>query len=107
MQTTTLVSNDFAYRRFRAALTFIGEYSRPQSATNHFFIARSNYIFGSIRNYVHYRDSSFNLCSQTFELKEALAKAKELANSLPGGELMLEEQDELIRLLESVRDHKR
>jgi hypothetical protein len=35
-----------------------------------------------------------------------LSKAKELVNGLPGGEMVIEEQDEIIDMLEKLRDHK-
>jgi hypothetical protein len=35
-----------------------------------------------------------------------LNKAKELVNQLPGGEMLVEEQDEIIDMLEKLRDHK-
>jgi hypothetical protein len=35
-----------------------------------------------------------------------LNKAKELVNLLPGGEMLVEEQDEIIDMLEKLRDHK-
>ena len=34
-------------------------------------------------------------------------KAKKVATELPGGELLVEEQDEIIELLEKIRDKKR
>lgn len=36
-----------------------------------------------------------------------MAQAKELANTLPGGELLIEEQEEVIDMLERLRDRKR
>jgi hypothetical protein len=35
-----------------------------------------------------------------------LITAKELVDSLPGGEMLVEEQDEVIDMLEKLRDHK-
>jgi len=46
------------------------------------------------------------LFQSTTEVKEGLAKAKRLANSLPGGELLIEEQNEVIDMLEKLRDLK-
>jgi hypothetical protein len=36
-----------------------------------------------------------------------LAQAKELVENLPGGELLIEDQDEVIQMLEALRDRKR
>ncbi|KZT09082.1 uncharacterized protein LAESUDRAFT_648182 [Laetiporus sulphureus 93-53] len=47
------------------------------------------------------------LVQATNEYKESLRQAKEAANALPGGELSLEEQDEVIDMLERLRDRKR
>ncbi|KAL5534492.1 hypothetical protein ACEPAG_954 [Sanghuangporus baumii] len=42
----------------------------------------------------------------TSAFKDSLSKAKELANTLPGGEMLIKDQDEVIAMLESVRDQK-
>ncbi|KAI0271700.1 hypothetical protein BC834DRAFT_967140 [Gloeopeniophorella convolvens] len=42
---------------------------------------------------------------QTF--RESLAHAREIAQALPGGELLVEEQDEVIAMLERLRAKKR
>ena len=34
-------------------------------------------------------------------------QAKDFAINLPGGELLIEEQDDIIQMLETLRDHKR
>ncbi|EJD55323.1 hypothetical protein AURDEDRAFT_50794 [Auricularia subglabra TFB-10046 SS5] len=47
------------------------------------------------------------LVQATNKLKERLTTAKEIAQSLPGGELTIDQQDVLIVLLERIRDHKR
>jgi len=44
---------------------------------------------------------------QTNNFKSNLAEAKRLVDSLPGGNLTLSEQDEVIELLEKLRDEKR
>ena len=44
---------------------------------------------------------------QTNDFKFSLARTKELATRLPGGELTLDEQDEIIQMLEAVRDGKK
>lgn len=44
---------------------------------------------------------------QTNDFKASLSRAKGLANALPGGELLIEEQDEVIAMLERLRDKKR
>ncbi|KAH8120469.1 hypothetical protein DFH11DRAFT_1560191 [Phellopilus nigrolimitatus] len=43
----------------------------------------------------------------TTAFKEGLAKAKELANTLPGGEMLIDEQKDVIAMLERLRDLKR
>ncbi|KAI5123748.1 hypothetical protein M0805_000340 [Coniferiporia weirii] len=43
----------------------------------------------------------------TTAFKDGLAKAKELACALPGGEMHIEEQNEVIAMLEQLRDSKR
>ncbi|KAJ7499634.1 hypothetical protein FB451DRAFT_1385322 [Mycena latifolia] len=43
----------------------------------------------------------------TNEFKSALAQAKELSAGLPGGELLLEDQAEVIEMLTELRDRKR
>ncbi|KIJ68862.1 hypothetical protein HYDPIDRAFT_81510 [Hydnomerulius pinastri MD-312] len=47
------------------------------------------------------------LLQATNDFKSTLAQAKDYANSLPGGELNAQQQDELIKMLEMLRDHKR
>ncbi|KAH7919964.1 hypothetical protein BV22DRAFT_835241 [Leucogyrophana mollusca] len=47
------------------------------------------------------------LLQSTNEFKNTLSQAKEYANTLPGGELLIEEQDEVINMLERLREHKR
>jgi hypothetical protein len=39
--------------------------------------------------------------------REALNQARSLASALPGGELLIEEQDEVIAMLERLREKKR
>ncbi|KIM81750.1 hypothetical protein PILCRDRAFT_821099 [Piloderma croceum F 1598] len=46
------------------------------------------------------------LLQATNDFKNTLNKAKELVNLLPGGEMLVEEQDEIIDMLEKLRDHK-
>ena len=41
------------------------------------------------------------------DFKDSLNRAKEITNGLPGGELLLEEQDDIIAMLEGMRDRKR
>lgn len=48
-----------------------------------------------------------NNSSQTNNFKSALAQAKEFAINLPGGELCIKEQDDVIYMLETLRDRKR
>ncbi|KAF7330978.1 Mediator of RNA polymerase II transcription subunit 9 [Mycena venus] len=43
----------------------------------------------------------------TNEFKSALNQAKELATNLPGGELLIEDQTEVIEMLTELRDRKR
>jgi hypothetical protein len=47
------------------------------------------------------------LSNQTNDFKNALSRAKELAASLPGGELRIGEQDEIIEMLETLKNRKR
>ncbi|KAG9005863.1 hypothetical protein FRB93_009261 [Tulasnella sp. JGI-2019a] len=47
------------------------------------------------------------ITAATDELKEKLARAKELVENLPGGEMSLEDQDEAIAALERLRDQRR
>ncbi|EJD04217.1 uncharacterized protein FOMMEDRAFT_106762 [Fomitiporia mediterranea MF3/22] len=43
----------------------------------------------------------------TTAFKDGLVKAKELANTLPGGEMLIKDQDDVIAMLEQLRDQKR
>ncbi|KAF9221314.1 hypothetical protein BS17DRAFT_819916 [Gyrodon lividus] len=47
------------------------------------------------------------LLQATNDFKSALAQANDYASALPGGELNFQEQNELIAMLEKLRDHKR
>jgi len=47
------------------------------------------------------------LLQATNDLKEALNQAKSLINALPGGELCLDEQDEVIGMLERLKGTKK
>jgi len=47
------------------------------------------------------------IVTQTNDLKEALNQAKSLINALPGGELCLDEQDEVIGMLERLKGTKK
>ena len=44
---------------------------------------------------------------QTNGFKDAIAQAKSLTNALPGGELCLDEQDEVINMLERLKQSKK
>lgn len=44
---------------------------------------------------------------QTNNFKSAMNQAREFAITLPGGEMLIEEQDEVIDMLERLRDRKR
>jgi hypothetical protein len=44
---------------------------------------------------------------QTNNFKNAITQAKDFAINLPGGELLTEEQDDIIQMLETLRDRKR
>lgn len=44
---------------------------------------------------------------QTNDFRNALSQAKELALNISGGEFTVEEQDNVIRMLEALRDKKR
>ncbi|KAF9441169.1 hypothetical protein P691DRAFT_684790, partial [Macrolepiota fuliginosa MF-IS2] len=41
------------------------------------------------------------------DFRNALAQAKDLVTNLPKGELLIEDQDEVIHMLETLRDRKR
>uniref|UniRef100_A0A0W0F588 Mediator of RNA polymerase II transcription subunit 9 n=1 Tax=Moniliophthora roreri TaxID=221103 RepID=A0A0W0F588_MONRR len=43
----------------------------------------------------------------TNDFKASLMQAKELASSLPGGDLLIEDQDDVIDMLVTLRDRKR
>ncbi|EGO19487.1 hypothetical protein SERLADRAFT_442964 [Serpula lacrymans var. lacrymans S7.9] len=47
------------------------------------------------------------LLHATNDFKSTLNQAKELANVLPGGEMLVDEQDDVIEVLERIREHKR
>jgi len=47
------------------------------------------------------------LLQATNDLKDALSQAKSLINALPGGELCLDEQDEVISMLERLKEAKK
>ncbi|KZP26003.1 hypothetical protein FIBSPDRAFT_1041079 [Athelia psychrophila] len=47
------------------------------------------------------------LLHATNDFKNSLAQAKNHINALPGGELLVEEQDEVIEYLEGLKDIKR
>ncbi|KAH7908784.1 hypothetical protein BJ138DRAFT_1136935 [Hygrophoropsis aurantiaca] len=47
------------------------------------------------------------LLQATNEFKHTLNQAKDCANMLAGGELLIQEQDEVIEMLERLREHKR
>ncbi|KAF9475508.1 hypothetical protein BDN70DRAFT_883618 [Pholiota conissans] len=52
-------------------------------------------------------ESKQKLLQATNNFKNALAQAKEFAINLPGGELCIREQDDMIHMLETLRDRKR
>ncbi|KAH9927447.1 uncharacterized protein BXZ73DRAFT_48789 [Epithele typhae] len=47
------------------------------------------------------------LVRSTKDFKDSLREANEFASTLPGGELSIEEQDEIIGMLEKLKDRKR
>ncbi|EIW65076.1 uncharacterized protein TRAVEDRAFT_140450 [Trametes versicolor FP-101664 SS1] len=47
------------------------------------------------------------LVRSTKEFKDAMKEANEFATTLPGGELSVEEQDEVIGMLENLKERKR
>jgi len=47
------------------------------------------------------------LLSTTNEFKDTLATAKSTASNLPGGSMSTLDQDEIIEMLENLRDYKR
>jgi len=44
---------------------------------------------------------------QTNDLKDAITQARSMINGLPGGELCLDEQDEVINMLERLKQAKK
>jgi hypothetical protein len=44
---------------------------------------------------------------QTNDFKNAMKRARNLAINLPSGEIQIKEQDEIIDMLENMRDRKR
>lgn len=55
----------------------------------------------------HLTSHFYNLSMQTNDFKGAIAQAKELAENLPGGELMTEDQDDVIQMLQALKERKR
>ncbi|KAA1468325.1 hypothetical protein DENSPDRAFT_457623 [Dentipellis sp. KUC8613] len=53
------------------------------------------------------QQSKQELLQATNDFKESLSRAKEMATVLPGGELLIEEQDEIIAMLERLKEKKR
>ncbi|KAL0952177.1 hypothetical protein HGRIS_008790 [Hohenbuehelia grisea] len=47
------------------------------------------------------------LLQATNDFKNTIQQAKDLAEKLPGGELVLEDQDQVIAMLEDLRDRKK
>ncbi|PPQ83186.1 hypothetical protein CVT24_002258 [Panaeolus cyanescens] len=47
------------------------------------------------------------LLQATNEFKNAITQAKDYAVNLPGGELVIEEQDQVIAMLETLKERKR
>ncbi|KAF8737366.1 hypothetical protein AX14_012961 [Amanita brunnescens Koide BX004] len=47
------------------------------------------------------------LLQATNDYKNAMSQARELASNLPGGELVIEEQEQVIQMLEQLRDRKK
>ncbi|KAH9850646.1 hypothetical protein C2E23DRAFT_734593 [Lenzites betulinus] len=47
------------------------------------------------------------LVRSTREFKDTMKEAQNYAHTLPGGELSVEEQDEVIRMLENLKERKR
>jgi hypothetical protein len=48
-----------------------------------------------------------DIYTQIQAFREALNRARSLASALPGGELHIEEQDDIIAMLERLREKKR
>ncbi|KAF8341731.1 hypothetical protein F5887DRAFT_887879 [Amanita rubescens] len=47
------------------------------------------------------------LLQATNDYKNAMLQARELASNLPGGELVIEEQEQIVQMLEQLRDRKK
>jgi len=53
------------------------------------------------------QEAKQSLLQATNAFKNAISQAKDVATNLPGGELTVEQQDEVIKLLERLRELKR
>ncbi|TDL28875.1 hypothetical protein BD410DRAFT_824454 [Rickenella mellea] len=73
---------------------------------------------GLIENLAHVLEVTQNSQPQSHEarlalflattaFKDGITQAKDLATALPGGELLIEEQNQVIAMLEELRDRKR
>jgi len=47
------------------------------------------------------------LLNTTNEFKDTLARARHVATTLPGGDMSLADQDEIIQMLEKLREYKK
>ena len=70
-----------------------------QQAKQKLLHAVSSFSFSSSTHFVEY--------NQTNTFRYAISQAKDIAVKLPGGELTIEQQDGVIKLLESLRERKR
>jgi hypothetical protein len=69
--------------------------------SRHFFkqsVSQLVFVHALETEHLHYQTNSF---------KNALTQARELAIDLPGGEMLIEEQDHVIDMLERLRNRKR
>lgn len=61
----------------------------------------------SVRTTFQPIDSVSSILLQTREFKDGLREANEYAATLPGGEMSVEEQDEVILMLEKLKERKK
>ena len=59
------------------------------------------------RRNVDRENNSYRTCTQIQAFREALNNARSTASALPGGEMLIEEQEEIIAMLERLREKKR
>ena len=79
------------------------EIAQKESTTN---AQARQALYQAVRSISRPFNFVIDLSLQTTDFKDALTQAKQLAISLPGGELLISEQNAIIAMLESLRDAK-